>query len=97
LILALFVLVDLLGIFGAYLVAVPFLREFGLKRMLSWHQQPVELSGLEGAAHSAAKVVQRELMRFKPEDGACVIWGLVVIAGSYALHIVGEIAEHLSG
>jgi hypothetical protein len=37
-----------------------------------------------------------ELGRFKPGDGAYVGWGLLLIAMSYAVHIVAVLMTYLS-
>lgn len=92
----LFIVVDLLGVLGAVLVAVPFLREFGLKRLLSLHQLTGVMRGFGRSQRSAPKVVERALKKFMPGDGACVVWGLIVIAASYLLHILAEVIEYNS-
>jgi len=94
--LVLFIVVDLLGILGAVLVAVPFLREFALKRLLDALRQPGPPSGMEDIEQAAAQAVQGRLAMFKPSDGLFVGWGLLVIAVSYLLHIVAEILEHMT-
>jgi hypothetical protein len=92
----LFIVVDLLGVLGAVLVAVPFLREFGLKRLLNLQRLSVAISGFRRSQQSAQKVVEDALGKFKPGDGACVVWGLIVIAASYLLHILAEVIEYSS-
>jgi hypothetical protein len=89
----LFVIVDLLGVVGAVLVALPFLREFGLKRLLNLHGLPVVMRGFGRSQGAAPKVVEREMTSFKPRDGSCVIWGLLAIGASYLLHILAEAIE----
>jgi len=95
-VLVLFVIVDLLGAVGAILVAVPFIGEHGLKRLGGLLREGPPLKGLEGAEKAALGATEAELARFKPADGAFVAWGLVLIAASYALHIVAEVLAHLS-
>lgn len=92
----LFIVVDLLGAAGAVLVTVPLLREFGLKRLINVPRTRPPIEGLERASEAAQTTAAAELIRFKPEDGAYVVWGLVVIASSYLLHIVAEVLDHLS-
>jgi len=93
--LCLFILVDLLGSIGAIMVAVPFLREHGLKRLLTALRRP-SVAGMPRAIGMAQTKTEAELARFKPGDGAYVGWGLVVISLSYLLHIVAELLEHLA-
>lgn len=78
------------------MVAVPFFREFALKRLLHMLHLQVTLPGLERAENASVAVAKAELERFRPSDGAYVLWGLLVIAFSYLLHIIGEILEYLS-
>jgi hypothetical protein len=93
---ALFIIVDVLGIAGAVLVALPFFREFALKRLVHWLHQPTGIPGLERATHASAQIARVELERFRPRDGAHVAWGLMITALSYLLHIVAEVFEHLA-
>jgi len=93
---AIFIVVDVLGLAGAILIALPFFREFALKRLLHWLRQPSSVRGLERAGRQSAAIARAELERFQPRDGTNVVWGLVIIALSYLLHIVAEVLEHLA-
>jgi len=94
LVLVLYLIVDLLGIIGAVMVAVPFLREHKLKELLDVLGRDAPIPGLPEADRKAKETVRAELVRFRPGDGACVAWGVVVIGASYGLHIVAELLGH---
>jgi hypothetical protein len=93
---AIFIVVDLLGIVGAILVALPFFREFALKRLVDRLRPPPTVPGLEQASARSAHVARAELELFQPRDGAHVAWGLIIIALSYLLHILAEVLAHLA-
>jgi hypothetical protein len=89
-------LVDLLGLIGAVLVSVPFLREHRLRRLVHWFERGGLIPGLEDASTASRQTMLDELGRFKPGDGAYVGWGLLLIAMSYAVHIVAVLMTYLS-
>jgi hypothetical protein len=94
-VLSLFIFVDVLGIVGAIMVAIPFLREHKLKELRDIIIRHAPLPGLENADKKAEQAVTTELTRFHRGDGAYVGWGLVVISVSYGLHIIAELLDHL--
>jgi hypothetical protein len=95
--LALFVIVDLLGILGSVLISVPFFRELGLKRLLHSIQQPAIIPGLENLGSTSMMSLKKEIERFKSADGTYVMAGLVLIGVSYLLHMIAEIIKYRQG
>jgi len=82
--------VDALGLLGAILVALPFLREEDLKSLRNALEKFPRIRGLEKAMRSAGNDTAAELGRFDPRDRSNVVAGLIAIGASYALHIVVE-------
>lgn len=92
--LALSIIVDLLGIVGAVLVAIPFLNESSLKKVRDQLAKGMPIPGLDQAVVEAEKTVATELSQFRSGDRACVVWGLFTIGFSYLLHIITELVAH---
>ena len=94
--LALSIIVDLLGILGTILVAVPFFNESFLKEVRTKLATGMPIRGFERAERAATETVATELSQFRQGDRACVIWGLATISMSYGLHIFTEVLKHIS-
>jgi hypothetical protein len=90
LVFSLFLVVDILGIVGAVLVAVPFFSESKFHRTLSDLGEEEPLQGMEALEQQAHAAIKAQMERFRPNDWKCVVSGLAFIALSYLLHIVGE-------
>ena len=88
-------IIDILGILGAILVAIPFLNESSLKRVRSQLSTGIPIPGFERAQDKAKDVVADKLSQFNSSDRACVILGLGAIGLSYGLHMIAEVASHL--
>jgi hypothetical protein len=95
--LGVFIAVDIIGIIGAILVAVPFFREFGIKKLQSYLRGPSEIPGLSASEEEAYKVTTAALEMFKRGDGIYMTCGLAMIILSYMLHILAEIMEYRGG
>lgn len=89
------IIVDLLGILGAILVAIPFFNESSLKEVRSKLASAIPMRGFERAEKAATETISTELSRFRRGDRACVIWGLATIGLSYGLHLLTEVIKYV--
>lgn len=90
--LAVDVSIDLFGILGTFLLAVPVLRDLSYREMLSLLRSRGQFSSaFRRAGEVAADLTETEMLNFRPIDRWYVICGLAAIAASYLLHLAGAI------
>jgi len=85
------VVVDALGILGAFLLAAPVLRDLSYREIIGLLRSDRKPAAFERANQLAADMAEADLVKFRPGDRLCVVGGLSAIAASYLLHMVGVI------
>jgi hypothetical protein len=76
---------NVLGFLGAVLLAIPFLSDTRLKRLLLHQQRRSPISDLEPLRKPSATIVRHELERIRPGEWWCFVIGLACVAVSYLL------------
>jgi hypothetical protein len=87
-ILGLELLVDCMGGAGAIVIALPVLRDMGLRRALHILGRSRPIRGAEAAGPAVRARVEADRSTFDPMEPISIAWGLTLVAGSYGLHVI---------
>jgi hypothetical protein len=90
------VAVDVLGLFGACLLAVPALRDLSYREIVGLLRPDRTPVAFPRAGELAANLAEADMLKFRPGDRRCIVGRLSAIAASYLLHLMGVILRELS-